>query len=260
MCSNLHALFVMVSCWWHGPSRPEHFWVLQRTNVVRRFQTSTLVPFGNINICFIILFFIPEWWSHRLCAMFNAPPQAIMACSHCIAHHTCTTCFAVQLTASFSSYFDLITTFRSFYAVLHGACLKCCDTLPHAFNRFVHPQSFHSSYRISCSKTTTVIMPPLCARYRGPCTKCQSFPMLYFHHPVSLIWIPAAYSISAHWPFSIWSFASLPFYSAHRHALPSFFSALSGLACHLITVYSWLTIIFQLYLLSYSTFTTGIKL
>ena len=28
ICSNLHALFVMVSCWWHRPSRPEHFWVL----------------------------------------------------------------------------------------------------------------------------------------------------------------------------------------------------------------------------------------
>ena len=235
MHSILQALFVILFCFGHGPSRPEHVRVLQCTNVDRRFQTSNLAPFCKLNTCFIILFFIRSWWLHRLCAIFHAPPQAIMACSYCIAPHTCTTCFAVEFTASFSSHDDLITTFRNFYAVLHGACLKCCDTLPHAFNRFVHPQSFHSSYRSSCSKTTTVIMPPLCAWYCGPFTKCQSFPMLYFHHPVSLICSPDAYSISAQQASPIWSFVSLPFYSAHRNALPSIFTVFHGLACHIIT-------------------------
>ena len=48
--SNLHVFFFMESCSWYGPSRPEHFSGLERTNLHRRFQKSPLVPFANINM------------------------------------------------------------------------------------------------------------------------------------------------------------------------------------------------------------------
>ena len=83
--------------------------------------------------------------------------------------------------------------------------------------------------------------------------------MLFIHHSVSLIFSSDAHSISAQQAFPILSFVSLPFYSAHRNAWPSFLPFLTVWYVTFFMCILWLTIISQVHFISYWTFTKGIK-
>ena len=168
-----------------------------------------------------------------------------------IAHHTCTTattCTPLEITAHLF-HFSISSQNRKYLMLCFLGLLYMLRNAVHAYNRFVHFQFFHFSYRGSKPKTTPATMPWFCARYRWLFSKCHSILLLIIYHFVFFNCSSDAHSMSAQHACSICSFVSQPFHNAHRNALHRILPFFMGWLVIYLLRKLCVTIISQIYFL-----------